>query len=141
MARLPVWKCTRSSQGAGRRGARLRARDLAGPQERRDAKSAQQAYAEGQHHQPQDRAEAAVKLADSAETRENKGGGHQHEDESDQFVPKSVGRFYDRGYHKTQEPPTLFVESRSVSINVTPRHNITMLSKVMVPVGFGLGCR
>ena len=40
-----------------------------------------------------------------------------------------------------KEAAAFFVDSRSISINVTLRHDISMLSEVKVSVGFGWGCR
>jgi hypothetical protein len=78
---------------------------------------------------PQDRSGAAVKLADGAETGENKGDGHRDEHEPDDFVPQRAGRLQDRWDDKSQEAAALLVNSRSVSINVTLRHNIRCYQK------------
>jgi hypothetical protein len=70
-------------------------------------------------------------LANNPEARENKGDSHTHEHEPDQFVPESAGRLQDRRDDESQKAAAFLVGSRSLSINVTLRHNILMLSKVM----------
>jgi len=69
-------------------------------------------------------------LADGAEAGENKGDGHRYKYEPEDFVPQSAGRLQYRRDDESKEAAAfskeaaaLFVNSRSVSINVTLRHD------------------
>ena len=69
-------------------------------------------------------------MVNRPQTGESKDDGHRNKQETEDLVPKSAGGFEYRRDHEPEETAALFINSRSVSINLTLWHYNPILSKV-----------